>query len=366
MNMNTPTGNSDVLEIGWDDLNSPETTRTVDQLRQAQVVPLVRQVGVPEQDNRRWYNGHLVQSALAGLFGGVLTWGMAELLIPETWSATATNVAFTVSFALGIGLVLVLWEAIAARSGAKLRHDLVKKAPIVAGMSVAAGVVIDQVYQAWIEALSERLLRQGLASGWSELDFLNAMMDAIHLPRGVAWALVGITVGASVGIAARKRQRIINGIIGGAAGGFVAGFAFDYFPGDVSARSFGILFTGLAIGLSIGLVEQARRQHWLEIQTGGMAGKQFILYAGETSIGSSPTCDVTLIKDPAVAAHHVTLEAGDSGLSASTAPGASILINGVPTTQRALADGDTITIGSTVLRYRDKSDVAIPAGQIVG
>ena len=182
----------------------------------------------------------------------------------------------------------------------------------------------------------------------------------------MAWALVGIAVGAGVGVAYRKRQRIINGIIGGAIGGFIAGYAFDYFTGGVAARLFGILFTGLAIGLGIGLVEQARRQHWLEIRSGGMAGKQFILYSGTTSIGSAPACDVTLIKDPAIAPHHLTLTAGDHGLSITAAPGAVVLVNGQPTDGRALSDGDFLTIGSTVLGYRDKSDVATPTGPIVG
>ena len=53
-----------------------------------------------------------------------------------------------------------------------------------------------------------------------------------------------------------------------------------------SARITGIAITGLAIGLGIGLVEVARRQHWLEIMTGGMAGKQFILYSSRTTIGA--------------------------------------------------------------------------------
>ena len=74
----------EVLEIGWEDLNSPETTATAAALREAQKVPLVRQVGAPEQAPGHWYNASLVQSAFAGLLGGVVTWGITELLIANS------------------------------------------------------------------------------------------------------------------------------------------------------------------------------------------------------------------------------------------------------------------------------------------
>lgn len=355
-----------VLEIGWEDLDSPETLDGVNRLREAQNVPLVREVGTPTA-KPRWYNGPVVQAGLAGLVGGLVTWGLAEILqANESLSATAGNILSTMAFAVGIGVVMVMWDAITARSAAKFGHDIVRKAPIMIGIAALAGVVINWIYQAWIEAIFNRLLEQGTAAGWSADQFLDALTNASHLPRGVAWALMGMAVGAGIGVAYRRRERIINGLIGGAAGGFIAGFMFDYFPGGVEARAFGILFTGLAIGLAIGLVEKVRSQHFLEIQSGGMAGKQFILYSGNTTVGSAPFCDVTLIKDPGIAPVHMTLTAKADGLHVEAASGAALAINNRPVTQQQLRDGDEIALGATLLRYRAKSDVAVPTGPIVG
>jgi Inner membrane component of T3SS, cytoplasmic domain len=185
----------------------------------------------------------------------------------------------------------------------------------------------------------------------------------VHPPRGLAIGLVGIAIGAALGAASLSWQRALNGAIGGAVGGFVGGFLFDYFSSDsgsgVFPRLVALLVTGLLIGGSMGLIETARREHWLEILSGGMAGKQFILYNQQTTIGADAGCQVTLIKDPAIAPRHALLTRSASGLTVrSVDPASPALVNGQPVHEHLLADSDMLQLGLSMLRYRSKASSA--------
>ena len=117
----------------------------------------------------------------------------------------------------------------------------------------------------------------------------------------------------------------------------------------------------------MGLVETARREHWLEIVSGGMAGKQFILYHQQTVIGSGADCHVTLIKDPAISPQQLQLTQGAAGLTArSLDPQRPAQVNGSAILEHTLADADLLQVGSTVLRYRSKTAAAPLPGNIRG
>ena len=118
----------------------------------------------------------------------------------------------------------------------------------------------------------------------------------------------------------------------------------------------------VSIGLGIGLIEQAAKTSWLEIVQGGMAGKQFILYKPTVSLGSAPTADVTLIKDPAIPAYaaEITRRAGAITLT-SLDPARPVLVNGAAVTKTTLAEGSTIELGATVVRYRERSKKEVSA-----
>ena len=79
--------------------------------------------------------------------------------------------------ALGIGLVLVLWESLSTRSTAKLGHDLRHKGPVVTGIALVAGIAINWIYQSWIHAMVNRLITQGTAAGWSSTQFEQAAQE---------------------------------------------------------------------------------------------------------------------------------------------------------------------------------------------
>ena len=113
------------------------------------------------------------------------------------------------------------------------------------------------------------------------------------------------------------------------------------------------------------LLEQAARTHWIEIVEGGMAGKQFILYKNEITIGSSSDSDITLIKDSAIVPRHARLRIqGNRSTAESLNPGNPILINGVVHTSSPLVDGTLITLGQTQIRFREKKSQSIPVSGV--
>lgn len=344
----------DRLVISEADLAAPEIDERVEALKAAATPQVVKQVGAAPGGGR--VSSNVGSLALAGLVGGALGWLVSEVIArPDAGdglfadSPAAAAAAFFALYAVGLSAVLSGWEGVEARSWPKAASALGKAVPAaVIGGAVAGWIAQVAIYEPMLEAAFE--------SATSEA----AMRDALHLPRGLGFMFVGIIVGAILGLVSRSGKRAFNGAIGGAVGGFVGGFMFDY-VGEATdsgglSRAVALGLTGILIGLAIGLVENARKEHWLEIVSGGMAGKQFILYNDRTVIGSSPACSVTLIKDPQIAAQHVTLASSPQGLRMSAMdPSRPTLVNGQSQHQAVLTDGDLVQIGNSVVRYRQRA-----------
>lgn len=378
-----PTGQPPV-QISWDDLNSESVNARVELIRTAREVPLVQPVGTPvlagASGPMGWIRGSVGALALAGLVGALVTWGLVEVVLqPEAdtnWygdSTTTSNVLFTLVFALGIGLVISGWEGVQARSWVKTRTALLKSGPVLVAGGLLGGFITNAVYTSMTSTIMADAYTAAINQGGAGADqvFAQYVQDHMHLPRGIAFALVGVAVGAALGAASRSTRRAINGAIGGFVGGFVGGFLFDYIGSGSSSgvmpRLVAIVVTGVLIGVSMGLVETARRENWLEIVSGGMAGKQFILYHQQTVIGSGADCHVTLIKDPAISPQQLQLTQNAGGLTArSLDPQRPAQVNGTAIMEQTLVDSDLLQVGSTVLRYRSKAAAAPLPGNIQG
>ena len=362
--------NSGALKIEWDELYSAETESQVQDIITARSVPLVREVGAAAEAKPAWYRGQIVQMSLAGLLGGLLAWGLTEVILsayPEM-SATASNILFTMVLGFGIGLVVALWEGI---SDQILGQDQDRADPHRPGAGRSDPARRDHRRPDLPAVDRERLRRLSRPGVHARLDGRPVLRRAVvgNAPaprrrvgdrRTRRWALRS-------GSAAATGRRSSTGPSAVSSAGSLGGFMFDFFTSGPAARAFGIMITGLAIGLGIALVERARRQHWLEIVSGGMAGKQFILYGDRTTIGTAPDNDVTLIKDPAIAPHHAVLNASSDSLElAAQSPAYPTLVNGAPVEKRTLVDGDVVQFGTTMLRYRNKSEQPVVAGAIVG
>lgn len=380
-----PTGTAPV-QISWDDLNTESVNARVELIRKAREVPLIQPVGAPalapDSGPMGWLRGSVGSLALAGLVGGLVAWGLDEVVLqPEAdthWygdSATTGNVLFTLVFALGIGLVISAWEGIQARSWDKTRTALLKAGPVLVGGGLLGGFIASAVYTSMTSSIVTDAFAAATGQGGSGADaeqiFIQYVQDHMHLPRGIGFGLVGIAVGAALGAASRSTRRALNGAIGGFVGGFVGGFLFDYIGSGSSSgvmpRLVAIEVTGVLIGVSVGLVETVRRENWLEIVSGGMAGKQFILYHQQTVIGSGANCHVTLIKDPAISPQQLQLTQNADGLTArSLDPQRPAQVNGTAIVEQTLVDSDLLQVGSTVLRYRSKAAAAPQPGAIRG
>ena len=294
-------------------------------------------------------------AAAAGIAAG---WAFVEITQFGMWDATSksganfTSGAFVAALGLFFAVIYTGWEHIQAPNLEGLKLVALKAAPIGAGLGFVSGFIAQVLYTAMLENVLENIDLGGLANIES-----NA---SLYLARVLAWGLFGMGMGAASAAAIRSRQKLVNGMIGGAIGGAVGGLVFHWasfnIDSDTFSRLIGLMFVGVGIGLAIGLVETARREAWVHIVSGGMAGKEFILYEIETKVGSSPKCELTLIKEPAAQPFHFVISAPVGGRRTIAAyEGCQVTINGVAVAHHELRSGDVIGVGATSIAYSERA-----------
>lgn len=360
-----PTAQRKPVAITLDDLAAPDVSARVSQLQTAHAPQLTRTIGSaqPSTQASRLKRSALILGGL-GLGGGLVGALLAELVTggdtPRVTNPTTQTVMLTGCFALAVGLALLAWTGLNAGSRQRLGQDLGRGLPIVVVGGAAGGVVAQQIYY----PLSRSARSQALEVAETYTEYNRMLSSALHVPRGIGFMIVGLLVGVGLGAAAKSVKRGQNAVIGGAFGGFIGGFLFD-FIGDWMNTSSGTVprivalsFTGGLMGLAIGLIDDARRDLWLEIASGGMAGKQFIVWEESCSIGSGAANDITLIKDPMIAPSHATLRRVGGSISIEVVPGApSIRVDGADVTSARISEGSMIELGQTVLRVGQRSAV---------
>jgi len=301
----------------------------------------------------------VLQMAIAGLIGGFLAWAIMEPFITDQ-AAGAGLVAILVEMA-GFGAVLGGMIGLALGSLEGIVTGVWEKAMVGGGLGLvigggggAVGGVMGQI-------------AYGAFSGGA-MDSFSAIIPQIVV-RAFAWSLVGLFIGLGQGAMMRASQKIINGLIGGAIGGFLGGLLFDpislifggilaSLTGEVSgwlSRLVGMSVLGLCTGAAIGMVEEVRKEDWLTIVAGPLKGKQFIIYRSPTIIGSSPKADISLMKDPQVAAEHARIDREGNRCMLMDMGVGRTAVNDRLVTRKQLRDGDYVTIGQTVLRYETRT-----------
>jgi hypothetical protein len=350
------------LVISLKTVGSPEFESLVNQLEEAKKVPLVRTIGEPEKTVGSFRAvGWLV---LSGAVGGLLAWivwGLGDPLFDDFETATVENVFGTVSVAVLVGMTLVIGDTLRAGAAQKLGQ----RSGIGIGAALASGLILGAIgsyfYISGVDGIIDNLVASGLS--FSDDRFFDNFVRQNQLNRGIAWSLIGLSAGLTVGIASLQWKRMLITGGGGLVGGFFGGFLFDMMPGQDTARILGLLITGLSIGAMIALTEEATKTSWVEITQGGMAGKRFILYKTTISLGSSPSADITLIKDIAIPAIAAVLEKrGGTMRVTSVDPHQPVLVNNAKAAGGRIRDGDTFTIAETTIRYRERGGKAVRAG----
>ena len=182
---------------------------------------------------------------------------------------------------------------------------------------------------------------------------------AAALVRGIGWAVMGVGIGLAVGLIKPELKRLLFCVIGGTCGAFLGGFLFNFIgeavPNDMVSRGVAIVIMGLLIGIGVGLLEQFAKQAWLKVIRGEFEGKEYLVFAGTTSIGNNGKNTIVLFKDKLIGPHHcdIVLEGSryvvkDCGTPMGT------LVNGQKVTRQILKQGDAISIGNSVLVFNTK------------
>lgn len=363
--VNPPTGaspKSEPISITFEDLQGSEVTQRVADMERARQVALVREVGAPGQSSGggalRAIGILTVGGAVGGIAAFLATRFVFDVLGLFEDNVFITNMGFTFIMAFFIGTCVAFADVVSSRTWSKIGFVAAVAIPAALGAALVMGLIAHFFYTAATESIYEAAFEQGYAEDWTEQQLMDYVVLRLHPVRGFAWLLVGIAAGVAAGAAARSWKRTALAAAGGAVGGFIGGFIFDFFPLDWEwvSQAVGMTLTGLLIGLAMGLVEQASKSRWIEIVSGGLAGKQFILYKPVISVGSSPSSDITLIKDPAIPETVATIDTrgGQSKITAAD-PQIPIVVNGSTQYASALVDGDTVTFGSTQIRFREKA-----------
>jgi hypothetical protein len=369
-----PIPQPDRIVISSDDLAAPGVDERVRAMADAQKVALVREVGAPTKSSGTLRA--ILVLTLGGLVGGLLAFLVQRVLFSAFGlfddNVFLNNMGTTFIFALFIGVSVALAEVVSSGTWNKVWLVAAVAIPTAILAALIIGFITHLYYSAALDWLYNSAVEQGISGNWSDEEFESFISLRMHPIRGFAWLMVGVSAGIACGVAARSWKKLGLGVLGGAIGGFVGGFLFDFFQfGDETfdgettffapfseflAQLVGICIVGVLIGLAMGIVEQAGKSRWIEIVSGGLAGKQFILYKSSITLGSAPSADITLIKDsqiPPVAA--VMRTKGQRCQLDSADLNAPVVVNGTAAASVALADGDIVTFGSTQLRFREKN-----------
>ncbi len=299
---------------------------------------------------------------VAAAIGIALAWGftevtgIAEIEATSKLGSDAASALWTGVVGVIFGGTLVAFDSAVAGAWNVAGKRFAGASMPMFAVSFVAGFAGNAIYLQIVKGLIEAVLR-GESVTDNDIRF--------YLARAIGWALFGAGVGAAIGLVNKSQKQAINGAIGGALGGAAGGIVFQCVSanlgaGDRLSRLLGLLAVGALIAVAMRAVETARREAWLQVLAGGMAGKEFILYHAITRIGSSPECEIFLLKDPSVAKVHAQIEDRGTQRILTAMQGSPVLLNQVPVASQVLRSGDQLQIGNTVIGYTERA-IATPA-----
>jgi heme/copper-type cytochrome/quinol oxidase subunit 3 len=286
-----------------------------------------------------------VYLGIAGLLGAFVAWALCEPSFSDQGMQRGIgNILLLPTFVTLMSVAFALAESIVERSTRKALTRCIIALVLGAILGFVFNIVAQFVYQT------------GSRSLYNAGTKLSAQSPAHWLIRAIAWSVFGVTGGIVYGIAGQSAKKCLYGILGGVIGAGIGGFVFD--PVSLAAgsagpsRCLGLAIVGACTGMAIGLVESALKDRWLYVSAGPLAGKQFILYKQQTTLGRDQANDIYLFKDPTIAAHHAVIDSR-SGRAVIVASGQTF-VGGQPITQKVLQSGDSVQIGRYIFNYQEK------------
>lgn len=347
------------LHISHDELYQPGVDSTL-----AHAKALTRQAQpIADEDVsplRRILLSHLFFTPLAGLLGGIVTWLILEPWLDDT---SESDGAFFLLFPLTASLIVLFIFVADGLASRRIRGNM-KRWLSNLGFTILfcflAFVPMGIVFTLMVLIPNP----PGPTEAYDITAWHPSFFFGFIILRSLGWAIFGAALGLGINAIRSTRAQRRASFMGGLVGGVVGGLLFDpinrfLFPsieqGDIM-RFVGLCAVGLAVGLFVALSERLGREGWLRVRTGPLRGKAFILYHNPTTIGSSPTSSIYLIKDPKVAPQHATLHRSGSGYElAKCSDDAPVFINNLAVSRRRLVSGDQIIIGDTILDFEERA-----------
>ncbi|HSW10529.1 MAG TPA: FHA domain-containing protein [Bacillota bacterium] len=298
--------------------------------------PSVEQAPV-RKSVRSFFLHRYLGNALFGVVGGLLAAIATELALggddPEfLFSLLVDTGLFAGAAAAFIGAVLSAGEDLVGGGYRRAARGALRAVAVGLPIGFLGGVLAQIVYSA--------------LGGGTRPDF--GLQVAV---RGAGWALAGGAIGLAQGVA---RGRWLHGAVGGLLGGLAGGLGFDVigmaFAAGTASRFIGLGCIGLAVGVGIAAVHELLKQAWLTIESGKLAGKQYVLYLPHTTVGSARTADLSLVGDLQVRPVHCVLRRAPQGWTIERGDG-TLVVNGRQMVSALLRTGDVVQLGGTRLRY---------------
>jgi hypothetical protein len=351
------------IRIQPEDLFTPEVDRQVIQDQAAQRYGAAPSAEESRIRSRRLLMSAMVYMTLAGAIGAFVAWAIDEPLLDDMAEGPDQLLAEYLFSGLAGACIAVALAAAEGLSRGRLA-GATTTALIGGAVGFGAGLVtmfVANILFAFILTVGFHLL--GDPRDGSNLKFMAVLM----LGRAPAWALLGVGIGIGMGVARRSKEILLNGVIGGAVGGLLGGMVFD--PVDLVfgtgftmeggeawvSRMVGLTAVGAGIGFFIALVERITRRQWVEMLSGPLRGKQFVLYRFPTVIGSSTDADIYLFKDRHVAPRHATITRIAATCEVQSQDRRHpVVVNGKEVSHSRLRDGDLVQIGETRMRFGER------------
>jgi Ca-activated chloride channel family protein len=164
--------------------------------------------------------------------------------------------------------------------------------------------------------------------------------------RVISWTILGACIGWGLSYFVPNLARV-KAALGGALGGFVGVLAFLLLSNSMAdwlGRLCGAVILGFCIGLMLALIELVTRRAWIEVARGG--NETWIVNLGEAPVrvGSREISEI-YIRDTEPDVYRFRLEKGQVHRE-TIATGQSF----------EMRNGETLTVGETVLTLRTQTD----------
>ncbi len=178
----------------------------------------------------------------------------------------------------------------------------------------------------------------------------------LAVASGLAWAFIGLCLASVEGLRARSARRLLVGAAGGLSGGLLGGTALSalsyLYPGRPLPLLAGLAAFGLCLATCYSAFENRFSLGTLVLLNGSLAGKEYPVLNGETTIGADPGCDVVLPGYPGVLGRHASVRLSRGTLVIREAEaGARVLLNDEAPAGKALRPEDVIAVGKAKFIY---------------